>query len=313
MHFSDRLGNAIQEKNNPTVMGLDPKLDYIPQHIRDCAQKDAMNPFHAAADSIITFNCALINAVADIVPAVKPQLAYYEWFGLEGLRAFDTTCRYAKEKGLLVIADGKRNDIGSTAEAYSGAYLGETDLENGKSTVFNTDALTVNAYLGEDGIKPFLKDCDVYEKGIFILVKTSNPSSGQLQDMPLADGRKVYEAMADLVKDWGAERCGQNGYNSVGAVVGATYPVQLAEMRERMPNTWILVPGYGAQGGKAADVALAFDAKGLGALVNASRSLMCAWQKADRYAGYSEADFALAARNEAIRMRDEINEALQKR
>jgi orotidine-5'-phosphate decarboxylase len=292
-------------------MGLDPMLSYIPAHIRAQAGKAADNPFAAAAESLFAFNAALIDATADLIPVVKPQLAYYEQYGVEGLRAFDRTCRYAREKGMLVLADGKRNDIGSTAQAYANAYLGETQFdETGAVPVFDADALTVNAYLGEDGIKPFLQNCDAHDKGIFVLVKTSNPSSGQLQDLPLADGRAVYEMMADLVTEWGGGRTGACGYNAVGAVVGATYPEQLEALRKRMPHTWILVPGYGAQGGKAEDVAKAFGPDGLGAIVNASRSLMCAWQKDAWRAAHPEEDFALATREEAIRMRDAIMQAV---
>jgi orotidine-5'-phosphate decarboxylase len=311
MNFSDKLAQVIREKKNPTVMGLDPKLSFIPEHIRKQAEKVCTNPFQAAAESIVAFNFALIDEVSDIIGIVKPQLAYYEMYGIEGLRAFDLTVRYAKEKNMLVIADGKRNDIGTTAEAYSSAFLGKTQLNDGSmSPVFDTDALTVNGWLGIDGIKPMLTDCGKYDKGIFVLVKTSNPSSGQLQDLLVSDGRSISEVMADLVNEWGEGLVGECGYSSVGAVVGATYPRQLVEMRARMPKAWILVPGYGAQGGKAADVALAFDKQGFGAVVNASRSLMCAWQSDAWKTGYGEKDFAKACRQEAIRMRDEINAAL---
>lgn len=311
MHFSDRLAQAVRATGNPTVMGLDPLLSYIPAHIREQAAQRAGTPFEAAAESLFRFNSALMDATSDIIPVVKPQLAYYEQYGPAGLKAFERTCRYARSKGMLVLADGKRNDIGSTAQAYSAAYLGLTELDGaGSVPVYNADALTVNAYLGEDGVKPFLSDCDAHEKGIFVLVKTSNPSSGQLQDLRLADGRAVYEMMADLVAEWGETRVGECGYASVGAVVGATYPQQLAALRKRMPTAWILVPGYGAQGGKAEDVALAFGADGLGAVVNASRSLMCAWQKDDWKAEHKETEFAQATREEAIRMRDAIMQAI---
>lgn len=302
MNFSDKLAKAILEKKNPTVMGLDPKMDFIPESVRLKASADAEGGSGSAVgNALIAFNRGLIDATADIVAVVKPQLAYYEMYGLEGLRAYSETVRYARSKGLLVIADGKRNDIGSTAEAYSAAFLAASDLE--------ADALTVNGYLGVDGIAPFLKDCGANGKGIFALVKTSNPSSGQLQDLHLADGRMVCEAMADLVKEWGEGLVGECGYSAVGAVVGATWPKQLAEMRARMPKAWILVPGYGAQGGTAADVAAAFDDKGLGAVINASRSLMCAY-KADRWkTTYAPEQYAEACRAEAIRMRDDILEA----
>jgi orotidine-5'-phosphate decarboxylase len=307
MNFSDKLAEQIRLKNNPTVMGLDPKLEYIPASIKDKHYSKNTEAFKAAADSILEFNKRLIDATFDIIPAVKPQLAYYEMYGPEGLRAFYKTVSYAKEKGLLVIADGKRNDIGSTAEAYAAAYLGKTDI-NGKSIeVFGADALTVNAYLGSDGIKPFINLCRENQKGIFILVKTSNPSSGQLQDLLLADGRTIYEAMTDLVEQWGSTEMGKCGYSSIGAVVGATYPKQLLELRKRMPKAWILVPGYGAQGGTAADVAKAFDKNGLGAVINASRSLMCAWKLEIWNAVYSNEEFDKAARAEAERMKDDIN------
>lgn len=307
MNFSDRLAEQIRLKNNPTVMGLDPKLEYIPASIMERYFTGNADPFKAAAGSIIEFNKKLIDAVHDMIPAVKPQLAYYEMYGTEGIRAFNETVSYAKEKGLLVIADGKRNDIGSTAEAYAAAYLGQTDIEGKTADAFGADALTVNAYLGVDGIKPFIDLCESRGKGIFILVKTSNPSSGQIQDLVLADGRTIYESVADLVDQWGTTTIGKCGYSAVGAVVGATYPKQLSELRKRMPRTWILVPGYGAQGGTAKDVAKAFDKNGLGALINASRSLMCAWKLEAWKGEFTIEEFEKAARAEAERMRDEIN------
>lgn len=307
MNFSDRLAEQIRKKNNPTVMGLDPKLEYIPSSIKDRHFSGNADPFKAAAGSILEFNRRLIDAVHDIIPAVKPQLAYYEMYGTEGLRAFCETVSYAKGKGMIVIADGKRNDIGSTAEAYAAAYLGETFLNGESAEAFGADALTVNAYLGFDGIKPFINLCESREKGIFILVKTSNPSSGQLQDLVLSDGRAIYEVMADLVKEWGNTTVGECGFSAVGAVVGATYPKQLSELRKRMPKTWILVPGYGAQGGTAKDVAKAFDNNGMGALINASRSLMCAWKLEAWKGEFTIEEFDRAARAEAERMKDEIN------
>lgn len=310
MNFSDRLEKAIKKKNNPSVLGLDPRLEYIPASIREKCRIEADNDFQAAARSILEFNKRLIDATCDIIPAIKPQAAYYEMYGPDGLWALKETIAYGREKGLMVIADGKRNDIGSTAEAYSAAFLGRTDIFGKSGRAFEADALTVNAYLGIDGIKPFLEDCRKEEKGIFVLVKTSNPSSGQLQDMKLEDGRTVYEMMADLVREWGDSLRGENGYSAVGAVVGATYPEQLKTLRKRMPGAWILVPGYGAQGGGAKDVAPAFDRNGLGAIVNASRSLMCAY-KQDRWKDkFTQEEFAEAARAEAIRMRDDILSAL---
>ena len=310
MNFSYRLGKAIKDKNNPSVLGLDPKLEYIPESIKEECRQQVDNAFQAAARSILEFNKRLIDATCDIIPAIKPQVAYYEMYGIEGLWALEETIAYGREKGLIVIADGKRNDIGPTAEAYSMAFLGKTDIFGKACRAFNADALTVNAYLGIYAIKPNIGDCMNENKGIFVLVKTSNPSSGQLQDMKLEDGRRVYEMMADLVRDWGDSLIGGNGYSPVGAVVGATYPEQLKILRKRMPNSWILVPGYGAQGGGAKDVAPAFDKNGLGAIVNASRSLMCAY-RLDRWKDqFTHEEFAEAARAEAIRMRDDILSAL---
>lgn len=305
--FADRLADRIKELKNPTVMGLDPKLEYIPVSVRKRNVELYGNTFRAASESILEFNRRLMDAVADIIPAVKPQLAYYEMYGTDGIRAFEETVRYARDKGMLVIADGKRNDIGSTSEAYSGAYLGETLLEGGVlKPVFDADALTVNGYLGIDGIKPMIDDCVKYRKGIFVLVKTSNPSSVQLQDLLAEDGRKIYEVMADLVSEWGKDTVGKCGYSAVGAVVGATWPQELKSLRERMPNTWFLVPGYGAQGGGAEDVAGAFDKDGLGAVINASRSLMCAY-KLKRWEGrFSAEEFDVACREEALYMRSEL-------
>lgn len=313
MNFSDKLAQQIKLKNNPSVLGLDPKLEYIPASIKEKYFNGNVSPQKAVADSIIEFNKRLIDALYEVIPAVKPQLAYYEMYGTEGIKAFYETIRYAKGKGLLVIADGKRNDIGTTAQAYATAYLGKTDINGTEEEAFGADSLTVNAYLGIDGIKPFIEVCESNDKGIFVLVKTSNPSSGQLQDLKLDDGRTIYEAMADLVNQWGNTTTGQCGYSSIGAVVGATYPRQLEKMRKRMPKAWILVPGYGAQGGTAADVAGAFDENGLGAVINASRSLMCAY-KLDAWKNkFTHEDFAEAARAEAERMRDEINKEREKR
>lgn len=309
--FIDKLIDRIKELDNPTVAGLDPKLEYIPAYIRNEAAGSTENAQAAAAKAILRFNKELINALYDVVPAVKPQLAYYEMYGLEGLKAFNETVRYAAGKGMLVIADGKRNDIGSTAEAYSSAFLGRNDFGRGAEPVFNADALTVNPYLGYDGIKPFIDDCANYGKGIFILVKTSNKSSGQLQDLIMQDGRHIYEVVAGLVDEWGGAVAGKYGYSSVGAVVGATYPEQAVILRKIMKKAYILVPGYGAQGGTAKSAAVCFNNDGLGAIVNASRSIMCAWKSEKWSNTYVEKDFAAAARAEAIRMRDELNEAIK--
>jgi len=305
--FIDRLLEKITEKHNPAVIGLDPLIEYVPQSIREKYTLIHGNTLKACSEAILEFNKRLLDAVRDIIPAVKPQSAYYEMYGSEGVRTLIETIRYAREKGFIVIVDAKRNDIGSTATAYSSAYLGETAIGNNISEpVFGADALTVNGYLGIDGIKPMLECCGKYGKGIFVLVKTSNPSSVQLQDIVTDDGRKVYEVMADLVNDWGKDLIGKYGYSSAGAVVGATWPEQLKSLRRRMPHTFFLVPGYGAQGGSAADAAAAFDSNGLGAIINASRSLMCAY-KLDRWSKhFTHEEFAEACREEALRMKKEF-------
>ncbi len=309
--YIDRLIDEIKKKNNPSVIGLDPKIEYVPGYIKDSFFNEFGATFEGAAQAIIEFNTRLIDAICDIVPAVKPQLAYYEMYGIEGIKAFDETVKYAKKKGLLVIADGKRNDIGSTAQAYSAAYLGNTPIEKEKHKAFDADALTVNPYLGIDGIKPFIDDCANNDKGIFVLVKTSNPSSGQLQDLKTESGKAIYETVAEYVAEWGETVKGKYGYSSVGAVVGATYPEQAKVLREIMKNAYILVPGYGAQGGTAKDAAASFNKDGLGAIVNASRSVMCAYKSDKWNTKYDENSFAEAARAEAIRMRDEIVSAIE--
>lgn len=310
MMFIDALIDKIKALNNPTVAGLDPKLEYVPNKIRDYWMKECGETFQGAACAILEFNKRLIDAIWDIVPAVKPQMAYYEMYGIEGLYALKETIRYAHSKGMLVIVDGKRNDIGSTSEAYSNAYLGQTRIGGHLDRGFEGDALTVNPYLGIDGIQPFIKDCKESGKGIFTLVKTSNPSSGQLQDLKLEDGRTVYQTVGDLVNEWGSDLIGKHGYSSVGAVVGATWSQQAEELRSRMPNTYFLVPGYGAQGGTAKDIVVNFREDGLGAIVNASRSFMCAYSSSLWKDKFQEEDFDAACRAEAIRMREDINSVL---
>lgn len=294
----DTLIEKIIEKGNPTVAGLDPKLDYVPEDMKAAAFREYGETFTGAAQAILQFNKVLIDALCDVVPAVKPQSAYYEMYGVEGIRCLSETIAYAQKNGMYVILDGKRGDIGATSEAYAKAYLGKTVIGGTEQPAFGADCLTVNPYLGTDGIKPFADQCAANRKGIFVLVKTSNQSSGELQDLKSGD-KYIYEHMAERVKEWGADLIGIHGYSSVGAVVGATYPEQAEVLRRLMPHTYFLVPGYGAQGGKAKDVAKSFNRDGLGAIVNASRSIMCAYQKQGGTLGD-------AARKEAIRMRDDI-------
>ncbi len=298
----DRLIENIIEKQNPTVAGLDPKLDYVPASIKDACFAQYGKTLEGAAAALLAFNKAIIDQICDIVPAVKPQAAYYEMYGWQGVRALAETIAYAQQKGMFVMTDGKRNDIGTTMEAYATAHLGTTDVAGEAIDAFGADALTVNGYLGTDGIQPLVKICQEKDKGIFVLVKTSNPSSGELQDLKLTNGASVYEQMGRMCEQWGEALPGKYGYSGVGAVVGATYPEQLKEMREKAPHTFFLVPGYGAQGGGAQDAKNAFDKNGLGAIINSSRGIMCAWKKQ----GLTEDDFAVAARNEALRMKADI-------
>lgn len=298
----DRLIEKIIEKQNPTVAGLDPTLDYIPAYIKEDAFAKYGKTLEGASEAILTYNKGLIDALSPIVPAVKPQAAYYEMYGYHGVRVLAETIAYAKEKEMFVITDGKRNDIGSTMQAYATAHLGKTQIEDIEVEAFGGDALTVNGYLGSDGIMPLIDICKKYDKGIFVLAKTSNPSSGELQNQEIAEGTPVYLQMGKMCEKWGEELPGKYKYQGVGAVVGATYPKQLEELRKELPKTFFLVPGYGAQGGGANDIKGAFDENGLGAVINSSRAIMCAWKKE----GCAEGDYANAAYREALNMKNAI-------
>jgi len=280
--FSDKLMDAIDKKENPSVVGLDPRINLIPDEIKE----------DKPTDTILEFNKRIIDAIYDIVPAVKPQVAFYEVFGPEGINAFLETCKYAKKKGLIVIIDIKRNDIGSTAEAYAKAW--DKDY---------IDAMTINPYLGSDGIIPFIELADK-EKGIFILVKTSNPSSKELQDLETKDGKKVYEVVGELVNELGKPFTGERGYSAVGAVIGATHPESAKRLRKIMPNSYFLVPGYGAQGGKGKDLIWFFNNDGYGSIINSSRGIIFAYKK-------SGGEFDTAAREAAINMKTDIQTALK--
>lgn len=301
-NMMDKLINKIQEMQNPTVIGLDPRYEMIPEFIKNKYEKN----LEGVAEAILEFNKKIIDAVYDIIPAVKPQIAFYEMYGLEGMKVFEKTCKYAKEKGMIVIADIKRGDIGTTAKAYSNAFLGKTLIGDKEESIYDVDFVTLNPYMGIDAIKPFIDDCKKYNKGAFILVKTSNPSSGDIQDLQLESGEKVYTKVVKLVEEWGKDLVGEYGYSSISAVVGATYPKQLEELRKEAPHTFFLIPGYGAQGGKAEDILLGFDKNGIGGIVNSSRGLMCAY-KSERWSSkYTEMQFAEATRTEALRMKGEL-------
>ena len=298
----DQLIEKIKIMKNPTVIGLDPRYEMLPKYVKDKYPKT----LEGVGQAIIEYNKALIDAIYDIIPAIKPQIAFYEMYGIPGMQAFKVTCEYAKQKGMFVIADIKRGDIGSTAQGYSNAYLGKTKIEENEQSLYDIDFITVNPYMGTDCVKPFIDDCKKYNKGLFILVKTSNPSSGELQDVKLENGEEVYTRVAKYVEKWGEELRGEYNYSSISAVVGATYPEQLKQLRQIAPHTYFLIPGYGAQGGKAEDIALGFDENGLGGIVNASRSLMCDY-KSEMWKGkFEEKDYAKATRAEAIRMKEEL-------
>ena len=298
----DVLQDKIREKKNPTVAGLDARIEYVPEYIRKEAFEKYGVGLKGAVEAIWQFNVGLIDALCDIVPAVKPQSAYYENLGWQGMEMLERTIRYAKEKGLFVIADIKRGDIGSTATAYAEGWLSGAPIEGQVFKSFDADCVTLNGYMGSDSIKPFLEAAKGEDKCAFVLVKTSNPGSGELQDVKAADGRTIYEVMGELNEQIAAGTEGKYGFTMAGAVTGATYPQQIQDLRSRLPHTFFLVPGYGAQGGTAADVKYAFNEKGHGAIVNSSRGIMCAWKKT----GGDGHDFKEAARNAAIAMRDDI-------
>ncbi len=293
------LVEKIKEAKAPVCVGLDPMLAYIPDAVKEAAFADRGENLEGAAEACWRFNEAILKATADLIPAVKPQIAMYEQFGIPGLIAYEKTVRFAKKLGLIVIADVKRGDIGSTSAAYAEGHLGSIRIGERDFAPFGADMATVNPYLGSDGVKPFLEVCRRFDKGIFVLVKTSNPSSGELQDQ-LIDGEPLYARVADLTSTWGEElREGQ--WSNVGAVVGATYPKMLAELRARIPHTFFLIPGYGAQGGKAEDLAVAFNEHGEGGIVNSSRGIIAAW-KQEKYQNFGAEAFADAARQATVDM-----------
>jgi orotidine-5'-phosphate decarboxylase len=300
-HFADNLTNKISVLNNPTVVGLDPRLNQMPDFIKDKAIDEFGETFEGVAAAIFEFNKGIIDAVFDIVPAVKPQIAFYECYGSDGLRAYEDTVRYAQKKGLIVIGDAKRNDIGSTAKAYAEGHLGFVDLFGEPTPSINVDALTVTPYLGSDGITPFTSVCEREGKGIFILVRTSNPSADEIQGQALGD-HLMDEHVAGLVEGWGRDLIGESGFSAVGAVIGATYPEEARVLRNLMPHQIFLVPGYGAQGGGAEDVKPCFHENGTGAIVNSSRGIIFAYEK-DNQPGEA---YAEVAREAALAMKEDL-------
>ena len=306
----NKLVDKIRKTNAPIVVGLDPMMKFIPSHIKAAAFEQYGETLEGAAEAIWQYNKGIVDAIYDLVPAVKPQIAMYEQFGIPGLIAFKKTVDYCKEKDLVVIGDIKRGDIGSTSEAYAVGHLGKVQVGSKSYYGFDEDFVTVNPYLGSDGVDPFVKVCKEEKKGLFILVKTSNPSSGEFQDQ-LIDGKPLYELVGEKVAAWG-EDCMGDDYSYVGAVVGATYPEMGKVLRKVMPKAFILVPGYGAQGGKGADLVHFFNEDGLGAIINSSRGIIAAYQQ-EKYASYGEEGYAQAARAAVIDMREDIASALANR
>ncbi len=304
----NKLIAKIQKTQAPIVVGLDPMLSYIPEHIKKQAFEEYGETLEGAAEAIWQFNKEIVDKTYDLIPAVKPQIAMYEQFGIEGLKAYKKTIDYCKSKDLVVIGDIKRGDIGSTSAAYAAGHLGKVQVGSKCYVPFDEDFATVNPYLGSDGVKPFIEVCQEEGKGLFILVKTSNPSSGEFQDQ-LVNGRPLYELVGEKVAEWGEEHMGDS-YSYIGAVVGATYPEMGKVLRKLMPKTFILVPGYGAQGGQGKDLVNFFNEDGLGAIVNSSRGIIAAY-KQEKYASFGAENFGDASRAAVQDMAADIRQALE--
>lgn len=306
----NKLVANIKKTNAPIVVGLDPMLDYIPDHVKQAAYDKYGETLEGAAEAIWQFNKEIVDKTYDLIPAVKPQIAMYEQFGIPGLMAFKKTCDYCQEKGLVIIGDIKRGDIGSTSAAYATGHLGHVKVGSKSYAPFSEDFVTVNPYLGSDGVQPFINVCKEENKGIFVLVKTSNPSSGEFQDQ-LVDGKPLYELVGEKVAAWGEQHMGDE-YSYVGAVVGATYPEMGKVLRKVMPKAFILVPGYGAQGGKGKDLVHFFNEDGLGAIINSSRGIIAAY-KQEAYKEFGAENFGEASRAAVKDMIKDIREALEQR
>ena len=298
--ITDRLIEGIIDMQNPTCVGLDTLFDYLPDEM-----KAGVTTFEGVAERVVEFNKKLIDNIYDIVPSVKVQIAYYEMYGVAGMKAYEETLKYAKEKGLVVIADAKRNDIGSTASCYAKTFLGETQVNGVNLQAFPSDYVTVNGYLGTDGIAPFVEECQKNDKGIFVLVKTSNPSGAEVQNLVLQDGKPIYEMMGGLVEKWGETTIGKYGYSAVGAVVGATHPTEATKLRQILPHTFFLIPGYGAQGGNAEMLKNCFGKDGLGGVVNNSRGILCAYKK-------NGGTYYETARKATIAMQEDLSRVIGK-
>lgn len=307
----DRLIDQIQKLQNPTVVGLDPRLSMIPDFIKEQAFAEHGHTLAGAAAAFLAFNRAIIDATCDLIPAVKPQIAMYEMYGAAGIQAFIDTVAYAKEKGLIVIGDVKRNDIASTAQAYSDGHLGTVEIEGNTIEPFGEDFITVNPYLGTESIEPYFAHMKNRDKGLFVLVKTSNAGSGEIQDLPMgSEGHPLYETVGQLVDKWGADFRGKYGFSDIGAVVGATHPEQGSRLRKLLPHVFFLVPGYGAQGGTAEDLAGCFNQDGIGAIVNSSRGIIAAYQNKKYSSQFKPEEFAQASRQAVLDMKKDLNRVL---
>tara|TARA_Y100000310_G_scaffold172609_2_gene172737 strand:- start:9018 stop:10028 length:1011 start_codon:yes stop_codon:yes gene_type:complete len=309
MNIFDTLIEQINKKQSPICIGLDPRLKQIPKFLVEKAVKEHGNTPKAVAEAFKDFSIQIIDKTHDLVPAVKPQFAFWEVYGADGIKALQETIAYAKSKGLIVIADAKRQDIGSTSDAYATSILGSSPLPDGTSTpIFDCDIVTIGPYLGSDSIDSFIKVCKEKNKGVFVLVRTSNPSAKDFQDQKVITGTNtedLFKIVAEKVIEWGKDSIGEKGFSSVGAVVGATYPEEAKELRKLMPNTFFLVPGYGAQGGGGKDTVPNFNGEGIGAIVNSSRGIIFAYEEG------KEEQFADAARNATLEMKKDILEALK--
>jgi orotidine-5'-phosphate decarboxylase len=305
----DALIQKIKETNNPTVVGLDPRLDFVPEHIKEEAYDQYGKTLKGAAQSYVMFNKAIIDEVHDLIPAVKPQVAMYEQLGAEGIAAYIETINYAKNKGLVIIGDIKRSDIASTATSYAQGHIGLVEVEDQKFEVYKEDFITLNPFLGIDSVEPYFEACKERDKGLFLLVKTSNPNSGQIQDLRV-ENQFMYEYIGQLVSEWGKDMIGQYGFSKIGAVVGATHKEQGIALRKQMPHTFFLVPGYGAQGATAEDLAGCFNQDGLGSIVNSSRGIIAAYKNAKYSGEFSPKAFAKASRQAVIDMKNDLNRVL---
>lgn len=300
----DKLIDRIIELNNPVVVGLDPQIDFVPKFLLERSYEKYGETCEGVANAFLEFNKMIIDEIYDIVPAVKPQIAMYEKYGVAGVKAYNETINYAKEKGLIIIGDIKRGDIASTGKCYADGHIGEVVIGGNKEVGFDTDFVTLNAYLGYDSIEPFIENMKQYDKGAFVLVKTSNKGSSDFQDLILSTGETVYEKVGDEVKKWGSDLIGKYGYSNVGAVVGGTHRQQCIDLRKRLDSVFFLVPGYGAQGGLAEDIKACFDSNGIGAIVNSSRGIIAAY-KSEQFK-CDEKDFATASRKSALYMKEDL-------